>query len=274
VRLALAEGQEAARDDLAVRRQDRLRVELDAVRALVVAVADGHDLTVGVAGGHDQRLGQRLEGRQRVVAASLELRRQAFQDRVVADPADGAGLAVHQPPGRADLAALDLDQALVAEAHPEHRDPAREAADEGARDAAVRRAAGAGGDDEVGRGDGLGLLLVELVVAVDVHLGALLAQEVRQVVGERVVVVDQEDARAVLLLGPVGDDPHHRPYLPVSATSIAAASAPILFRHSWCSTAGCESATIPAPACSTATPSRMTMVRRAMQVSSAPSKPM
>ena len=70
-------------------------------------------------------------------------------------------------------------------------------------------------------------------------LGAELAEEMREVVGERVVVVDQQDQRCS-----------------ASARSIAASTAASLRRHSSCSAAGSESATIPAPACRCATPSR------------------
>jgi hypothetical protein len=112
------------------------------------------------------------------------------------------------------------------------------------------RAAGTGGEDEV-----RGLeLVVERVGALHGHLRAQLGQVVREVVGERVVVVDKQDHRAL-----------------ASASSIAVSSAASFRRHSSCSAAGSESATIPAPACSSATPSCRTIVRIAMQVSSVPS---
>ena len=52
--------------------------------------------------------------------------------------------------------------------------------------------AGAGGEDEVG-GQSLRLVRVDRVVAAHDDLRAELAEEVREVVGERVVVVDQQD---------------------------------------------------------------------------------
>ena len=78
-------------------------------------------------------------------------------------------------------------------------------------------------------------------------------EQVREVVGERVVVVDQED--------------HHAsaPTLPGRSRPRARAACR---RHSSCSAAGSESATIPPPACRCATPSRRTSVRIAMHVSS------
>src|SRR5438045_954147 len=90
----------------------------------------------------------------------------------------------------------------------------------------------------------------QLAVAHRHDLAAELLQEMYEVVRERIVVVDHEDHLA-----------------PASATSTAASSAASLFRHSWCSAAGSESATIPPPACRCATPSLSTSVRIAMQVS-------
>src|SRR5436853_26553 len=86
----------------------------------------------------------------------------------------------------------------------------------------------------------------------DGHPRALLAEraeEVREVVRERVVAVDEQDHAAA------------------SARSIAASRAASLRRHSSCSAAGSESATIPAPAWRCATPSASTIVRMAMHVS-------
>src|SRR5262249_33918743 len=91
------------------------------------------------------------------------------------------------------------------------------------------------------------------VVSPDYDLGAKLAEEVREVVREAVVVVDEED------------------HAPSSASAIACSSAASLARHSACSAAGSESATIPAPAWRCAIPSASTIVRMAMQVSSVPS---
>src|SRR5213078_1259399 len=98
----------------------------------------------------------------------------------------------------------------------------------------------------------LGFAGVDRVVPPDRHLRAELAEQVREVVGERVVVVDQQDHRLA------------------SASSIAISSAASLRRHSSCSAAGSESATIPAPACSSAAPPSRITVRIAMQVSKEP----
>ena len=120
------------------------------------------------------------------------------------------------------------------------------------RRARVLGPAGAGGDDEVRRRERFRRVGVDRVVPDHRDLRAELSEQVRQVVGERVVVVDQQNR-------------HYR----ASARSIAASSAASLFRHSWCSAAGSESTTMPPPACRYARPSRSSTVRIAMQVSSA-----
>src|ERR671936_2094751 len=100
------------------------------------------------------------------------------------------------------------------------------------------------------RGQSLGRVRVDRVVSVHGDFRAELSEQVREVVRERVVDVDQED--------------HD------SARSIAASTAANLRRHSSCSAAGSESATIPAPAWRYAIPSRSTIVLMAMHVSRSP----
>ena len=114
---------------------------------------------------------------------------------------------------------------------------------------------GPGRDDETVGRERLGLLDRDRVVAEDVDVGAALLEEVDEVPGERVVVVEHEDLHAYS----------------TSASSMAASSAASFARHSRCSASGSESATTPAPACSRATPSATTIVRSAMHVSIVPS---
>src|SRR5256714_7286421 len=155
---------------------------------------------------------------------------------------DRARLAVDEAAGEADLAAEGLDDRLMAEADAEDRHA--RAADE--LDDARRRPARPGRDHEP---LGLELLEIRLVVSPHDHLGAERPEQVREVVRERVVVVDEQDHAAGAS----------------SARSIASSRAASLRRHSSCSAAGSESATIPAPACSPATPSTTTIVRLARQ---------
>ncbi len=166
--------------------------------------------------------------RERVVAAGVERLRQAGE-QAGAVVLHRARLAVQELARVADFAAEDLDDRLVAEADAERRRRRAEPADDLLRCAGAGRPSGTGGDDELVGREPLRLVCVDLVVAEHLHVHAERAEQMREVVRERVVVVDQE---------------HHR-----SANSIAASRAASLLRHSWCSSSGIESATMPPPAC-------------------------
>ena len=223
-------------------------MELHAVER-ELAVAHGHHLAVGRRRGHLEDVGHRRRG-ERVVAAGQEVRRQAGEDAAPV-VGDERRLAVHELARLADLPAEDLDERLVAEAHAERRDADGTGAAGSPARACILWPAGARGDDEVGGGELLRLVRGNLVVAADDNLGPELAEQVSEVVGERVVVVDQQDharlreidcrfeggelAQALLVLGArvaVGDDA--------------------------------------APACRSARPSCRTTVRIAMHASSGP----
>ena len=166
-------------------------MELDALGGqLAVAGAHHH---VAEAGAQLELVGQVGVGDQRVVAAGDQRRRQPVEDRA-AVVLDLGVLAV-------DRLALDgraaegLDQRLVAEADAEHR---RAGLGEGAdRLAEIPASAGVQGPGETTRRSAprsSSSSTVGLVVADDLDLGAELAQVLDQVVGEGVVVVDDEDA--------------------------------------------------------------------------------
>ncbi len=131
-----------------------------------------------------------------------------------------------------------------------------EAADDLDRDAGILGAAGAGRDDDVRGLQRFDLAERDLVVAAHQRRRAQLAEVLREVERERVVVVDEENHR------------------PSSAMASACSSARALSRVSSYSAAGFESATMPAPAWMRALPSRMVMVRMAMQKSRLPAKSM
>src|SRR4051812_4342387 len=223
-------------------------MELDAVDRQL-AVAHRHHLAVLRGCADREGLGDARRG-ERVVAAALERIGQASEE-TLAVVGDRTCLAVHQALRLADLAAVGLHDRLMPEAHAERRYSLAEPADDLEARARVGRTTGPGGDDQVARLELLRVVGVDLVVTDHGHLGAELLEEVREVVRERVVVVDQED---------------HAP----SASSSAASSAASLRRHSPCSAAGSESATMPAPACKRASPLSSTTVRMAMQVSKEP----
>ena len=213
------------------------------------SMPDGHDLAVARRSPRP-RAAREPCGREGVVAADFELVREPGEQAAAVVP-DGAGLPVHELLRGLDLAAEGFDDRLMAEADAQRGHGRCQAADNVRRGPGVGRPAGARGDDEVGRAEPCRPVGVDRVVAADDHLRAELAEQVREVVRERVVVVDQQDQRCS-----------------ASARSIAASTAASLRRHSSCSAAGSESATMPAPACRCATPSCNTIVRMAMHVSS------
>ena len=98
----------------------------------------------------------------------------------------------------ADLAAERLDDRLVPEADAERGGRRREPADDLDRRARVCRAARAGGDDEMRRREPRRGLCVDRVVPPHDHFRAELPEQVHEVVGERVVIVDDQNHLAPL----------------------------------------------------------------------------
>ena len=194
VRADVARGQVAEVDEQAPpeRGADRLRVELHPVER-VRAVRDAHDDAVA---GPRQRLEvgrQRLGDAERVVADRLELLGDAGEQRraLVADDADPS---VHDLGRVHDVAARQEADALMAEAHAEQRYVGR--GDGVGADAEVLRLVGPAGPGR--EHDVVVVPLGELrprgaVVAHHERLVAVgLRQQLEEVVGERVVVVDQQ----------------------------------------------------------------------------------
>ena len=110
------------------------------------------------------------------------------------DPVD---LAMHQPLGPDNTSAEDLPDRLMAETDAEDRHPPGKAADGIGGDPRLVGRAGAGGDDEMARGEGGYCVAIDLVVAVDLdrHAGGYLADPLDEIPGEGVVVVDEENHR-------------------------------------------------------------------------------
>ena len=142
---ALRQPAEVLEQPLAPLGLHRLRVKLHTpVRPL--AVAHGHHGAGGRARGHLERRRERLVHRQRVVAHGEEpLRDPPEQLGVLV--VDAAAAAVHRPRRGADLATVREHQALVPEAHPEHRQLGRR--QRAARKAEVARAVGPPGPAEI-----------------------------------------------------------------------------------------------------------------------------
>src|SRR3954447_11315084 len=137
-------GKEVAEDLLALRGQDRLGMELDAL-GWELAVTDAHH-HAAAARAHLERLGQVRIDDQRVVAADLDPHRQPLEDRAPV-VLDRRRLAVHRLAAH-DGAAERLTKRLVAQADAEHRRAAfRKRANRLDRDARLVRRARARRDD-------------------------------------------------------------------------------------------------------------------------------
>ncbi len=128
-----------------------------------------------------------------MVAARFQRGRQSLE-QALATVVDGRPLAMHRL-DRDDLTAIDQADRLVPKANAEDRHLRPEAADDLERDAGVLWPRGSGADDDAVERPALDLCDGDLVVADDLDLGAQLAEVLVEVVGERVVVVEQQDAQ-------------------------------------------------------------------------------
>src|SRR5580765_1477298 len=239
--------------------EQRLRVELHPFHR-EAAVAQPHDLAVFRLRGHGEAGGQALAlHHQRVIPGCHEFIRNPGENSA-AIVADARSLAVHDPPGPHYLSAEGLADRLVAEANAEERHAAREPRDQPQGDAGIVGRPGTRREHDVGRRERRDFVDGNLVVAKHPHLGPELAQVLRQVVSERVVVVDQRDHAASASFS-------------LEASSAAFSSARALCWVSSHSARGSESATMPAAAWAWSLPSFSTAVRIAMATSMSPLKP-
>src|ERR1700733_4419986 len=144
------------------------------------------------------------------------------------------------------------------QAHTQHGHAAREGADHVHRDTGVVGGAGAGRDAQMRGRQCERRGHRDLIVAAHVHLGAQHQEGLHQVVGEGIVVVDQQQTRL------------HRPS---SASASARTMAPLLASTSSCSASGTLSATMPAPAWKLYSSPWNTSVRMVMAWSMSPRAP-
>src|SRR4051794_41162599 len=230
-------GKEVAEDLHAVGGEDRLGMELNTLGGqLAVAQAHHHAAARRAHLEHVRHVGIDHE---RVVARDLDLVGQAGEDRLSV-VLDHRRLAVDRLVGD-DGSAERLAKRLVAEADAQDRRAAlSERTDCLDRDPRlVRRARTRRHDDAVR----LAFEQPRLVIAHHLDRGAELTQVLDEVVGERVVVVDDEDARA------------HAQSPCAQASAIARQTAAALASVSSTSYWGSESATSPAPAWTCTRPS-------------------
>ncbi len=192
-----------------------------------------HDLPFPGARAHFEFVRHALgSGDERVVAPHLAWIRQSREQRAPV-VLDLRGLAVHEATGTHHLAAEDLDDRLVSQAHPQDRDAAGEGPDHLHRHAGIVGRAWSRGDAQVRRREVQRLRGAECIVAMYDDFRAQHQEGLHQVVGEGVVVVDQQQLRL---------------HSPSCASSRARAIAPLLASTSSCSLCGTLSATMPAPA--------------------------
>ena len=171
---------------------------LDGQAAMTQAHDDGAASLAGAVGFRSARGDGEFSGKrifrddEGVVAGAGERSGQAGED-ALAVVRDGAGFAVHEVLGADDLAAEGLADGLVAEADAEDGDFAGHVPDERHEDAGFAGRAGAGREQNAFGLECLDLFDGQLVVAADFDLCTQLAEVLDEVVGEGVVVVEDED---------------------------------------------------------------------------------
>ena len=156
-------------------------------------VLQAHDFAFGGFRGDFQDVGQGFafddEG---VIARGLEGRGEIFED-ASARVENGRGFAVHEAVGPDHVASVDFADALVTETDAEDRNASSESLYNFAADAGFGWGAGSGGDDDSLRRELFDLRYGDLVVAHDMEVRPQLAEILDEVVGEAVVVIEDED---------------------------------------------------------------------------------
>ncbi len=109
---------------------------------------------------------------------------------------DGGCFAVHEPIRADDIAAIDLADALMAEADTEHGDVRAKSLDDFAGDSGFVWSARAWGDADSAGLERTYRVDVHNIVADDFHFGTKLAKVLDEVVGEGIVIIDDEEHRS------------------------------------------------------------------------------
>ena len=155
-----------------------------------------------------------------------------------------------------DTSTERFTDSLMAEAHAEDRNAAAEFLDDFLADTGVLGVARTGRKDDMRGIQALDFADGERVVAHYLHIRLDGRRLLEQVIGKRIVIVDQEN---------------HYPSTS-DARSMALITAFALFALSIYSLCGTESATMPPPACTVTVPFFLAAMRIAMQVSILPVK--
>ena len=145
----------------------------------------------GQAGGDEQVRGQRdLLHDQRVIPRRREVRRQASED-AAAVVADRGGVAMRRGRRANDPAAVCRGNGLVAEADAQQRRDRSALPDDIDADPRLARGAGTRRDDDPGWTQRRDIRRGDFIVTDDLDFAASAEQQVRQVVRERIVIIDQ-----------------------------------------------------------------------------------
>ncbi len=157
------------------------------------AVLQAHDLSIRRPGRDFQvvRQGLALDG-QRVIARRRERRRQTRKDAFPLVQ-DRRGLAVHQGLGADHVSAERLTDGLMAQADAQNRHGCRRRLDQRQADAGLIRCAGTGRQQHGGGVQRPRLIHRQVVIAHHMRRRAQLREVVDEIVGEAVVVIDDED---------------------------------------------------------------------------------
>lgn len=102
------------------------------------------------------------------------------------------GFPMHHPVILQDFASKNMADALVAEANTKKRNGGTERLDDFIRDACLLRRAGTWGNDNALGGKFFNFLDGDLVVALHEHLAPHLAKVLHEIIGEAVVVIDDQ----------------------------------------------------------------------------------
>ena len=184
--------QEVAEEGETCGGEDGFGVELDAFDGKL-AVAEAHDDAVGGFGGDFEAARQRAAfDDERMIARGFEILREAAKNRF-AVVMNFAGLTVHDFFRADDFATERVADGLMAEADAENGNFAGEVLDDGHAQTRFARRAGAGRNNDAFGAHAGDFVECDFVVAADFELLPHLAEVLRQVVGERVVVVEEQN---------------------------------------------------------------------------------
>jgi hypothetical protein len=159
----------------------------------VAAVTEAHDDAVVSFGGDGELAGQGFSFNDERVVARGGQRVGKFEEDVSAVVMDLAGFAVKELGGANDFSAEGRANGLMTEANSKDGKFPCQALDELHRDTCILRGARAGRNHDAFRLAARDLLDSDSVIAMDFDIAAEFAEVLREVVGERIVVVQKQN---------------------------------------------------------------------------------